>query len=81
VKSAVEGSLKDKMDEEDKETVTAKVTEAEEFLRSLSSDADAEEIKEAHKEMEGECSKIITKYMGGAGPSMGDDEDDEDDEL
>jgi heat shock protein 5 len=47
------------------------------------SDADAEDIKEKHKEIEGICAPIVSKYYqggaGGAGGAGGDD--DEDDEA
>lgn len=45
-------------------------------------EADAEDIKEKHKEIEGICAPVISKYYGagGAGGAAGGD-DDEDDEA
>jgi len=48
-------------------------------------EADAEEIKDKHKEIEGICAPIISKYYGqgggGGGDEGGDDEDEAHDEL
>merc|ERR1719421_700665 len=48
-------------------------------------EADAEEIKDKHKEIEGICAPIISKYYGqgggGGGDDSGDDEDEAHDEL
>merc|ERR1711924_170756 len=42
-------------------------------------EADAEEIKEKHKEIEGICAPIVSKYYGGgAGGAGGGDEEEED---
>jgi heat shock protein 5 len=50
---------------------------------SSNPEADAEEIKDKHKEIEGICAPIISKHYGagGAGGAGGDDEDEDDDEA
>jgi len=91
LKSAVEGGdgkgLADKMDEEDKEKVKEALEDGESWI-SANSEADADEIKDKHKEIEGICAPIISKYYGaggagagGAGGDEGDDEDEAHDEL
>merc|ERR1719453_176023 len=51
----------------------------EEEIEKMIREADAEEIKEKQKEIEGICSPIIQKYyQGGAGGGADDDEDDDD---
>jgi len=49
-------------------------------------EAEAEDIKEKHKEVEGICAPVISKHYGGAGGAGGaggddDDDDDAHDEL
>merc|ERR1711907_740152 len=56
--SAVEGSLKEKLDDEDKEAVTEAVKEGTEWL-AANAEADAEEMKEKQKEVEGVCAPIV----------------------
>jgi len=88
LKGAVEGTgdnkgLSEKMDEEDKEKVKEAMEDGESWMSS-NPEADAEEIKEKHKEIEGICAPIISKHYGaggGAGGAGGDEEDDEDDEA
>jgi len=91
MKSAVEGSgekkgLAEKMDEDEKETVDEAVRDGQEWL-SANTEADAEEIQEKQKEIEGICSPIVSKYHqgggGGGGEEGGDDDEDDDahDEL
>merc|ERR1712196_37489 len=86
MKSAVDGSgdnkgLGEKMDEDEKETIDDAIKGGQDWLSS-NPDADAEEIKEKQKEIEGICSPIIQKYyQGGAGGGADDDEDDDDDEA
>merc|ERR1719350_1668240 len=89
LKSAVEGGdgkgLADKMDEEDKEKVKEALEDGESWINA-NSEADAEEIKDKHKEIEQICAPIISKYYGGgAGGGMpedagGDDDDEAHDE-
>jgi len=86
LKNAVEGSgadkgLSEKMDEDDKATVKEAMEEAQSWMDS-NAEADAEEIKEKHKELEGVAAPIISKYYGGgaggAGGEGGDGDDDDD---
>jgi len=84
LKSAIEGGegkgLADKMDEDDKAKVQEALEDGQSWLDS-NAEADADDIKEKHKEVEGICAPIISKYYqggaGGAGGAEGDDDDDE----
>jgi len=86
MKSAIEGSgdnkgLGEKMDEDEKETIDDAIKDGQDWLSS-NPEADAEEIKEKQKEIEGICSPIIQKYyQGSGGGAGGDDEEDDDDEA
>merc|ERR1712013_277752 len=88
MRSATEGSgenkgLSEKMDEEEKEKIMDALKDGQSWLDS-NPEADADEIKEKQKEVEGICAPIISKYyQGGGGGGGGDDEDDEEahDEL
>jgi heat shock protein 5 len=87
MKSAIEGSgenkgLGEKMDEDEKETIDDAIKDGQDWLSS-NPEADAEEIKEKQKEIEGICSPIIQKYYqgSGGGGAGGDDEEDDDDEA
>merc|ERR1712139_345035 len=86
MKSAVEGSgenkgLSEKMDGDEKEKIQDALKDGQEWLDS-NPEADAEEIKDKHKEIEGICAPIISKYYGqgggGGGGGGGDDEGDGD---
>merc|ERR1719269_279013 len=71
MKSAIEGSgdnkgLGEKMDEDEKETIDDAIKDGQDWLSS-NPEADAEEIKEKQKEIEGICSPIIQKYYQGSG--------------
>merc|ERR1719473_766201 len=85
MRQAIDGAgdkkgLGEKMDEDEKETVDDAVKDGQEWLSS-NQDADAEEIKEKQKEIEGICSPIISKYnQGGEGGGPGGDDDDDDDD-
>jgi len=84
MKSAVEGSgdnkgLGEKMDEDEKETIDDAIKDGQDWLSS-NPEADAEEIKEKQKEIEGICSPIIQKYYQGSGGGGGADDDDDDDD-
>merc|ERR1711981_904002 len=71
----------EKMDEDEKETIDDAIKDGQDWLSS-NPEADAEEIKEKQKEIEGICSPIIQKYyQGGAGGGAGDDDEDDDDEA
>jgi len=78
--SAVEQSLKEKLDDDEKEEITTAVKEGQEWL-SENSDAEAEDIKEKQKEIEAVCAPIVSKHYGGAGSAGGDDDDDDDDDA
>merc|ERR1712233_220501 len=89
MKSAVEGSgenkgLSEKMDSEEKEKIQDALKDGQEWLDS-NPEADAEEIKDKHKEVEGICAPIVSKYYGagGAGGGGGGEEEEEEahDEL
>merc|ERR1711861_109279 len=89
MKSAVEGSgenkgLSEKMDGDEKEKIQDALKDGQEWMDS-NPEADAEEIKDKHKEIEGICAPIISKYYGqgggGGGDDAGDDEDEAHDEL
>merc|ERR1719165_23188 len=89
MKSAVEGSgenkgLSEKLDEEEKEKIQDALKDGQSWIDS-NPEADAEEVKEKHKEIEGICAPIISKYYGagGGGGGAGGDEDEEEahDEL
>merc|ERR1712083_941590 len=75
-----------KMDAEDKDQVSDALKDGQSWLDS-NPEADAEEIKEKHKEIEGICAPIVSKYYGagggGGGAGAGGDEDEEEahDEL
>merc|ERR1712227_1012001 len=84
MKSAVEGSgdnkgLGEKMDEDEKETIDDAIKDGQDWLSS-NPEADAEEIKEKQKEIEGICSPIIQKYYQGSGGGGADADDDDDDD-
>jgi heat shock protein 5 len=75
-----EGKLGDKMDDDEKEKIKEAMDDGRQWMDS-NPEADAEEIKEKHKEVEEICAPIISKhYQGGAGGGMGGDDDDDDDE-
>merc|ERR1719216_274698 len=84
MRSATEGSgenkgLSEKMDSDEKEQIMDALKDGQSWLDS-NPEADAEEIKEKHKEVEGICAPIVSKYYGaGGGPGGGSgDEEDED---
>merc|ERR1719263_1008773 len=72
MKSAAEGSgenkgLSEKLDSDEKEKIMDAIKDGQEWLDS-NPEADAEEIKEKHKEVEGICAPIVSKhYQAGAG--------------
>merc|ERR1712138_306371 len=90
MRSAVEGSgdnkgLSEKLDSDEKEKIQDALKDGQSWLDS-NPEADAEEIKEKHKEIEGICAPIISKYYaagGGAGGASGGEEEEEEahDEL
>merc|ERR1711871_533895 len=83
MRSAVEGSgenkgLSEKLESEEKETIMDALKDGQSWIDS-NPEADAEEVKEKHKEIEGICAPIISKYYGagGGGGGAGGGEDDE----
>jgi heat shock protein 5 len=79
LKSAVEGSLKDKIEDEEAQTVKDAMEDGQSWMDS-NPESDAEDIKEKHKEIEGICAPIISKHYGGAGGEGGAGGDDEEDD-
>merc|ERR1712098_72728 len=91
MRSSAEGSgenkgLSEKLDSDEKEQIMDAIKDGQSWLDS-NPEADAEEIKEKHKEVEGVCAPIVSKYYGqgggGGGGDGGDyeDEDEAHDEL
>merc|ERR1712186_130409 len=91
MRSAAEGSgenkgLSEKLEEEEKEQIMDALKDGQSWLDS-NPEADAEEVKEKHKEIEGICAPIVSKYYGagggGGGGGGGAEEDEEEahDEL
>merc|ERR1712004_549427 len=84
MRSAAEGSgenkgLSEKLDEEEKEKISDAIKDGQSWLDS-NPEADADEIKEKQKEVEGICAPIVSKYYGqggGGGGGGGGDEDEE----
>merc|ERR1711937_603495 len=71
LKSAVEGSLAEKIDEDDKEKIKEAMDDGQSWMDS-NPEAEPEEIKEKHKEIEEICAPIISKHYGsGGGPGGG----------
>jgi len=76
MKSAVEGSgenkgLSEKLEAEEKEKINDALKDGQSWLDS-NPEADAEEVKEKHKEVEGICAPIVSKYYGSGGGGGGD---------
>eukprot|EP00415_Alexandrium_ostenfeldii_P000457 UN0457 len=81
MRSATEGSgdnkgLSEKMDSDEKEKILDALKDGQSWLDS-NPEADAEEIKEKHKEVEGICAPIVSKYYGSGGASSSQEEGDE----
>jgi len=79
MRSAVEGSgenkgLSEKLDSEEKEKIMDALKDGQSWLDS-NPEADAEEVKEKHKEVEGICAPIVSKYYGAGGGGGGGDGD------
>merc|ERR1712156_1084945 len=83
MRSAAEGSgdnkgLCEKLDDDEKEQIMEALKDGQSWLDS-NPEADAEEIKEKQKEVEGICAPIVSKYyQAGGGGGGGMDEEDED---
>merc|ERR1719482_1221885 len=87
MRSATEGTgdnkgLSEKLDEDEKEKIMDAIKDGQSWIDS-NPEADAEDIKEKHKEVEGVCAPIVSKYYGAGGGGGGGDEDEEEahDEL
>merc|ERR1712195_336503 len=90
MRSAAEGSgdnkgLSEKLESDEKEKIMDAIKDGQSWLDS-NPEADAEEIKEKQKEIEGICAPIVSKYYGqggGGGGGEGGEEDEEEahDEL
>merc|ERR1712190_342014 len=87
MRSATEGSgdnkgLSEKMDSDEKETILDALKDGQSWLDS-NPEADAEEIKEKHKGIEGICAPIVSKYYGagGGGGGAGGSDDEEEEEA
>ena len=85
MRNAAEGSadnkgLSEKLDDDEKETIKEALDDAQEWLDS-NPEADAEEIKEKHKEIEEICAPIVSKHYGAGGAGGMDMDDDEDDDA
>merc|ERR1739838_1240086 len=91
MRSAAEGSgdnkgLSEKLDSEEKEQIMDAIKDGQSWMDS-NPEADAEEIKEKHKEVEGICEEIVYKYYGagegagGAGGAGEEEEEEAHDEL
>merc|ERR1712195_244304 len=79
MRSAVEGSgenkgLSEKLDSEEKEKIMDALKDGQSWLDS-NPEADAEEVKEKHKEVEGIFAPIVSKYYGAGGGGGGGDGD------
>merc|ERR1711935_1078236 len=79
MRSAVEGSgenkgLSEKLDSEEKGKIMDALKDGQSWLDS-NPEADAEEVKEKHKEVEGICAPIVSKYYGAGGGGGGGDGD------
>merc|ERR1712083_1229143 len=84
MRSAVEGSgenkgLSEKLESEEKETIMDALKDGQSWIDS-NPEADAEEVKEKHKEVEGICAPIISKYYGQGGGGGGGDAGEEEEE-
>merc|ERR1712151_656898 len=71
MRSAAEGSgenkgLSEKVDSDEKEKIMDALKDGQSWLDS-NPEADAEEVKEKHKEIEGICAPIVSKYYGQGG--------------
>merc|ERR1711967_224330 len=84
MKSAVEGSgenkgLSEKMDSDEKEMILDALKDGQSWIDS-NPEADAEEIKDKHNEIEGICAPIVSKYYGAGGGGGGGEGGEEDEE-
>merc|ERR1712013_393683 len=85
MRGAAEGSgdnkgLSEKLEEDEKEQILDALKDGQSWLDS-NPEADAEEIKEKHKEIEGICAPIVSKYYGAGGGGGGDAGEGEEEEA
>merc|ERR1719214_427107 len=85
MRTTTEGSgdnkgLSEKLDDGEKQSIKDALKDGEEWLSS-NPEADVDEIKEKHKEIEGVCAPIISKHYGGASDGADDEDGDDHDEL
>mmetsp|Transcript_36699 Transcript_36699/g.86039 ORF Transcript_36699/g.86039 Transcript_36699/m.86039 type:complete len:653 (-) Transcript_36699:329-2287(-) len=82
MRRAVEDSLKDKLDGDEKEQIQDAIKDGQSWLDS-NPEADADEIKEKQRDIEGICAPIVSRYYGAGGATADGTEEDEDaaDEL
>merc|ERR1711975_96911 len=66
----------EQIESDEKEQILDALKDGQSWLDS-NPEADAEEIKEKHKEIEGICAPIVSKYYGGGGGGGGGAEEDE----
>ncbi|EME30936.1 Luminal-binding protein 5 [Galdieria sulphuraria] len=78
VKNSVEDKLKEKLSEEDRETILSAIKNTQEWLEDNEATADYEELEHQRKELEDICSPIIAKVyqdMGSASSSATEDDE------
>ncbi|KAF4321189.1 hypothetical protein BBO99_00005136 [Phytophthora kernoviae] len=79
LKNNVEEKLEDKLDEDDKDTITTAVQDAMDWLED-NQEADKEDYEEKQKEVEKLVNPIMSKMYQGGAPEGDDDEDDDDED-
>merc|ERR1712025_1311948 len=82
MRSATEGSgenkgLSEKLDDDEKEKIMDAIKDGQSWIDS-NPEADAEDIKDKHKEIEGVCAPIVSKYYGAGGCGGAGDAEEED---
>jgi heat shock protein 5 len=82
MKSTIDDEEKvgDKISEEDKETISEALSEANDWLDE-NDDADKEELEAKLKELQDTCSPIISQLYQDGGMGGGEDEEDDDDDM
>merc|ERR1712070_1258947 len=85
MRSALDGSgdskgLSEKLEEDEKEKIKDALQDGQSWLNS-NPEADVEEVKEKHKEVEGICAPIVSKFYGNTGSDGGNVGDEEEEEA
>jgi len=85
MRSALHGSgdskgLSEKLEEDEKEKIKDALQDGQSWLNS-NPEADVEEVKEKHKEVEGICAPIVSKFYGNTGSDGGNVGDEEEEEA